>query len=645
MMGGGSKMKQRILGSFFCKTAAVLLCVVSMALLIGAGTAVGMMIDDGWYTTDQTTVQNKHYHSAILSAAYFPVRAYHRGTSGVGFFTDNYANLRYDLYDGEGTLLRGNYGGEAIRYVESVAYQILPGGVNLIEVEQGSGNPVDYVIVCYVPEQMDAYDDIRQMDRLIDAGFRWKVGLPLLGAAALLVNLSLFLFLLCAVGHAAGSSEVAARNPFDKIPLDLYTLLYGLIGLLLYLLARNFRFYRSVADYAFLFLMGTLGYFLLLFYAMGFALRCKLGGILKQTLLWRLLCGIGRGLRWLGRKAAALFGALPVIWKTAVAICFLFLFDFFVICCRSLHVIGWIWFLHWLLLLAFGCWISLCLTRLKKAGEAMARGDTDYEIDFSGMPKDFRAHGENLGKIRENIRKSVEDQLRSERLKTELITNVSHDLKTPLTSIVNYVDLMKKEPIENEKLRSYLEVLDRQSARLRKLTVDLVEASKASTGNLRCDPVPCVLNELLTQCCGEYTEKLEAAGLQLRKGEMPQLLTVYADGRHLWRIFDNLLSNVCKYAQPGTRVYLTLEEQENQAVITLRNISRFPLTTPGDELMQRFVRGDASRHSEGSGLGLSIASSLTELQNGRMQVLTDGDLFKVILTFPLMTDASFSQNS
>jgi signal transduction histidine kinase len=210
---------------------------------------------------------------------------------------------------------------------------------------------------------------------------------------------------------------------------------------------------------------------------------------------------------------------------------------------------------------------------------------------------------------------------------------VSHDIKTPLTSIINYADLIGKEPAGSEKMTEYAEVLLRQSERLKKLIEDLVEASKASTGNLEVVLAPCEVGVLLTQTAGEYQRRLLDADLTLVTRQPEHPVTILADGRRLWRIFDNLMNNICKYAQGGTRVYLTLAEQEGQAVISFKNTSRSPLDISAEDLMERFVRGDASRGTEGNGLGLSIAKSLTDLQGGTMELTADGDLFKVVLRF------------
>ena len=223
--------------------------------------------------------------------------------------------------------------------------------------------------------------------------------------------------------------------------------------------------------------------------------------------------------------------------------------------------------------------------------------------------------------------------MKSERLKTELITNVSHDIKTPLTSIVNYVDLLGKEELP-EKAAEYLAVLDRQSRRLKKLTEDLVEASKASTGNITVHLQPIVVNEIVRQAMGDYDQRLAAGKLEVIVTAPGEDLAAMADGRLLWRVLDNLLSNVCKYALSGSRVYLDLERAGDRVRLTVKNISRDPLNISAEELMERFVRGDASRHTEGSGLGLSIARSLMELMGGTFSIAVDGDLFKAELTLP-----------
>ena len=293
-----------------------------------------------------------------------------------------------------------------------------------------------------------------------------------------------------------------------------------------------------------------------------------------------------------------------------------------------------IWFLLKVLQGALVVYVILAMKELRAGGDQLAAGNLDYQVPTNRLYGEFRKHGENLNNLRGGIQHAVEEQMKSERMKTELITNVSHDIKTPLTSIVSYVDLLKKEPMPTDQAKEYLDVLDRQAARLKKLIEDLVEASKASTGSLTVNFQPTDVNVQLSQSAGEYQEKLAARDLSLVLTPAEEAPMISADGQLLWRVFENLLSNALKYAMPGTRVYLSCETTDQAVVIAFRNISASPLNISAEELMDRFVRGDASRNTEGSGLGLAIARDLTQLQRGTFALTIDGDLFKATLTFP-----------
>ena len=226
---------------------------------------------------------------------------------------------------------------------------------------------------------------------------------------------------------------------------------------------------------------------------------------------------------------------------------------------------------------------------------------------------------------------AIEQSLKSERLKTELITNVSHDIKTPLTSIINYVDLLKKEDINNAQIEQYIAVLDKKSQRLKKLIEDLVEASKVSSGNVKLNMEVINLKELLNQSMGEFEDKLEKKNLKIEMDLPNENVLIKADNRYLYRVIENVFSNISKYALEGSRVYIKLEKQKEEIYLEFKNISKDKLNISAEELMQRFVRGDKSRYTEGSGLGLSIAKSLTELQDGKFKIDIDGDLFKVVI--------------
>ena len=278
-------------------------------------------------------------------------------------------------------------------------------------------------------------------------------------------------------------------------------------------------------------------------------------------------------------------------------------------------------------------YVLLQMKMLKDGAKRIASGNLNQKIPTDKMRWVFKEHAEDINRVADGIEIAVEEQMKSERFKTELITNVSHDIKTPLTSIINYVDLMKKEELTDPTMLEYVDVLDRQSARLKKLIEDLMEASKASTGNLDVNLEECDMGVLLTQLVGEFGDKLSANGLEAVVSKPEEPVMIMADGRHIWRVLDNLMNNICKYSQENTRVYVSLEENEKDVQIVFKNISKVALNIPSDQLMQRFVRGDSSRHTEGSGLGLSIARSLTELMNGTLRLDIDGDLFKVTLKF------------
>ena len=276
---------------------------------------------------------------------------------------------------------------------------------------------------------------------------------------------------------------------------------------------------------------------------------------------------------------------------------------------------------------------SNCFGILLDAAKRMRGGDLESKVESKYMVGCFREFSEELNGLADVAMVAAQNQLKSERMKTELITNVSHDIKTPLTSIINYVDLLEK-PHTAEEEKTYVEVLSRQSQRLKKLIDDLMEMSKASTGNIHAEIAEIDAVEAVTQAMGEFADKLTAAGLTPVFHQSEEHIHLLADGRLLWRAMSNVLSNAVKYAMPGTRLYVDVSATEDKALISFKNISGAQLNISADELMERFVRGDSSRNTEGSGLGLNIAKSLMELQKGQLQLLVDGDLFKVTLVFP-----------
>ena len=379
---------------------------------------------------------------------------------------------------------------------------------------------------------------------------------------------------------------------------------------------------------------------LLVAWLMSLALRIKLGTLWRNTFVFRLLKLCWRAAKAIWRGVKKLFGYfmnLRFFWQAGLAfggIAILELF-FILITGYTPDAEVLLWLLEMIVLLAGLIYFCLMLRELRRCGKAVAEGDMSFEPDTRFMPRAFREHAEDLKGISQTVNKAVEQRMVSERMKTELITNVSHDLKTPLTSLINYSDLICRENCDNPNHREYADVLHRQSEKMKRLIDDLVEASKASSGNLEINLAPCEMGVLLTQAAGEYEQRFAETGLKPVINLGVGQVKVMADGRRLWRVMDNLLGNICKYALPGTRVYLGLEKRDGEALISFKNTSRDQLNLSPEELMERFVRGDSSRGGEGSGLGLSIARSLTELQGGKMEIICDGDLFKVELSFPV----------
>ena len=477
-------------------------------------------------------------------------------------------------------------------------------------------------------------DEFYLVSQVVRVLYTLRVWAYPLAAVSLVLAIVSLVFLLCAVGKRKGLAEIQPGwGTF--IPADVLTaatLFAGFLGVQV-MVESTYGFWdvpmMLLFALSFLFLeVISLGWL------MSITLRLKLHTLWTNTVIYRVLRLCYRLLRKIGHGCSLILRGTPTMKKTvAIAVGVVLVDGFFTAATAWGGEAGW-WFFRSVIFLAVVVLLTLSCRKLYDGGKALAEGDLNHQISLRHLYGPLKDHAEHLNAIGEGMTAAVEQRMRSERMKTELITNVSHDIKTPLTSIINYTDLIEKEPCDNAKITEYAGVLHRQSDRLKRLIEDLVEASKASTGNLDVQMAPCTVNILLGQALAEYEEKLASSQLELMTG-IEKNLEILADGRRLWRVFDNLMNNICKYAQPHTRVYVTARPVAGRVEIAFKNISNVPLNLTAEELMERFVRGDESRHSEGNGLGLSIARSLTELQNGRMELSVDGDLFKVVLTFPL----------
>ena len=489
------------------------------------------------------------------------------------------------------------------------------------------------------PEAFTAQDEFSDLYALCTAyGERFSLYGGLCAAFGALALLAL-VFLLWSAGHRAGVEGIVLSWP-HRVFTEAWVLLLGL-GLVLFVLIfceqyyYNFRAVTVQADRDWIWFLSGLGAaavgamgMLLAGFVNTLAVRVKARALARTTLLCRVVS-------FLWRRLSAFVRELPLTWKSVL---------FFLAYLTAIFLADHAWpLVYWyplpgvlinVAMLLFLAWWSAGFWRVRKGTEVIAAGNLNHQIESDRLPGDLREQAEALNNISGGLTQAVNEQMKSERFKAELITNVSHDLKTPLTSIINYVNLLKTTQQTDPKAREYIEVLDRKSQRLKKLTEDLVEASKASTGTLSVNREKIGLVQLLDQALGEYEERLEGKQLAVVRTLPEEECFVYADGRHLWRVMDNLLSNCAKYALEGTRVYVEIRRGKGSVSLSVKNISREPLNVPPERLMERFVRGDVSRTTEGSGLGLSIAKSLTELQGGTFQLVVDGDLFKAVVTLP-----------
>ena len=665
--------------SLALKTGCFLLLLVALVTGVAGGVATCYLADQGAYTLSRDDLLEQGLQERCSNIADNVARAYAQEASGVPeeelpsyLFQYSYnghwqlypeyysgkSNYRYVIRDASGKLLKTTYQGE--EYLASQTNTVLVDSILIAEPQstgssdetvpqqQEDSNTVleafddstfwyrktvdlTYSVTGYVLKDM-AYDDtFSQYVTLVGAMYQYRFVLVVLVCVCLAALLCLTVYLLSAAGRRP-DQEGIFLNPLDRVPGDLYLVILGasLTGLFA-LFNQSFYWYGWITLVTG---VGCLivGGILVMAALLSLATRVKYGNGYwwRHSVTGFCLLMLGRGFLYLFRGLCSVFRMLPVIWKWVLtgaiaAVVTLACLNPVTSGVGMLIVLG-----MWTFLIVYPAW---SLGKLQEAARHMAQGKLQEKLDPTHLHGSFRQIAQDLNALGQGASLAVERQLKSERMKTELITNVSHDIKTPLTSIVNYVDLLQKPhtPAEGEQ---YLEVLARQSQRLKKLTEDLVEMSKASTGNIPCHLARRSVRELIDQTVGEYAEKLSAARLEPVVTLPDEDLYCLCDGALMWRVLDNLLSNACKYACAGTRLYIAARREGETVAFSFKNISRDALNIDPDELMERFVRGDSSRTTEGSGLGLNIAKSLVELQKGTFSIAIDGDLFKVGFVLP-----------
>ena len=469
--------------------------------------------------------------------------------------------------------------------------------------------------------------------------------------AVLAVGLVLFAICMVFLCWSAGATKTGTIRPggLNRLPLDLYAAMvaggvFGLVMLFRELLAWVSYDGPHPGNLSLL-MVNLLGIIILAeAFLFAFSAQVKVKGAFwwHHSVIGWLLGKLFRGICWVFRAITKVFGMMNIIWQWLLTAALMAIATglSFLVATISVNnggdlqaIIGVLQFpVVALICIGIVFYGSYAFGILLLGARKMAQGDLQHKVSTKYLIGSFRDCAEQLNRLSDTAMKEAQDRLRSERMKTELITNVSHDIKTPLTSIINFVDLLRKPHTEEEE-QQYLEVLSRQSGRMKRLIEDLIDLSKATTGNIQVNTTRLDAAEAVQQALGEFSDKMEAVNLTPVFRHSEDSVWVLADGRLMWRVLSNLLSNAVKYAMPGTRLYLDLARNGNQVLIAMKNVSREELKVNAEELLERFVQGDTSRSTEGSGLGLNIAQSLMELQGGTLQIQMDGDLFKVVLTF------------
>ncbi len=659
LSGRHKKKAYRFVGRMTAKILVFFLLAISCFIFLGGFFLCGNMLSSGFYIKSLNEVLGDVLYGESRSAAHLIQNCLMEGDVEAAAEVCEGRNMDAELVwlndNGEEKVLWGTWDGYETRLSFSMMLEfkksdsvkeVWIGGVRMKESS-------DYLLHIYLDPTFPENDNLQVIAKLVTRLYEARYLLVMITVVCFLVCVLCFLVLMCGAGRRIGREEVVP-GVLTGVHLDVLTVGFGLIAIFfIFCILKAEGIIDNELLWLFWEVFGlTVLAVWLTIYCMELALRLKLGRCWRHSLIyvitswsWKFFCrvtgGIGRLLK----------GIPTVVMSVGIflGICLFELIGIILFVRRVESIFGLLWVVEKGFLFLLLLYLALTCKRLLRASRALSEGREDYRVDTSMMFGDFKEHGENLNSLGQGISKAVAERLKSERLKTELITNVSHDLKTPLTSIINYADLIYEESSckadeEEEqdflagrsKIAEYAEVLLRQSRRLKKLLEDLVEASKATTGNLEVNLEPCEAGVLLTQAVGEYQKKMEEKSLELIARQPEDTVKIMADGRHLWRVFDNLLNNICKYAQENTRVYLSVEKREENVQIIFRNMSQYPLDISPEELEERFVRGDKSRHMEGNGLGLSIAKSLVDLQGGRMEIVTDGDLFKVTLTFRII---------
>ena len=507
----------------------------------------------------------------------------------------------------------------------------------------GGGNQMlwpadDMTLIIGIDTELSAEDDIYEASREYEQLHPWIKVCTFSGLVSLMGWIISLVYLTLATGRCTGEEKIHL-NPIDKIKTEILVaaFIFMMVELVILITKVNSE---EWAVYGIIVASGTVslvidGLFLIFYLSMVRRM--------KAEMLWEtsVACWLERGIRKVFARQKTTVRVL-LLFAGHMAVCFVLAVGAFYYQSMTALVV--------LLLFSAGeCYMILRKAveqyQIRQGVEKIRDGAFSGKIDIEQLHGEEKSLAEAINNIGEGLLHAVDDSTKNERMKADLITNVSHDIKTPLTSIINYVNLMKLEKIDNERVQGYIKILDEKSQRLKQLTADLVEASKISSGNVKLDMQVIDLVELVYQTSGEFNEKFEQKELTIVTKLPKTAVLIRADGRQLYRVIENLYNNVAKYALEKTRVYVDISYVEEKVVFSIKNVSEHSLARENSnagDLTERFIRGDSSRTTEGSGLGLSIAKSLTVLMGGVFDIKVDGDLFKASITFPQYVDENSS---
>lgn len=645
------------------KTLVFMLCMLMTTTALLSLLFAMVMIDEDFYISTEEDLFEKYALSAVrstlrdaLEVHEINLKDYQKGTSSFEtIVVEDEKNILYQITDKDRVLVKTE-GSDAVR---NWKYEFP------IIMKEGRSRPVYRLYSAYDDAEASGLmirasliDDYVAGDRIAFLhnylGFFYSLRYLIYVIILLSGFLAIFSFIVLLQASARRkNTEELYPGLLNKVPYDLLLFLEVMFfGLAFMSMGTAFHLSGSSALF-YVVILGELILATIIGMAMSAAARIRQGALKKNTLINYFYHGLRKLTKnfcaWL-RKLLSGFALMP---KLMTALLIFFFLEYAILhynysATGSLIGTYIFWFFKNVILFCIASILLYSMNVLRQGASKLAKGDLAYKIDESKLYFGFARHAEDLNSIAKGMERAVEERLKSERMKTELITNVSHDLKTPLTSIINYSALiseaLEEEGENREQVKEYSTVLMRQSEKLKRLIEDLVEASKASTGNLELSLAPSDAALYLTQISGEYADRMKAAGLSpvIDSSVEEHQAYIMADSRRMWRVFENIMNNICKYSLEGTRVYLGLEMSEDRVIFSFKNTSREALNINPSELFERFTRGDKSRTTEGNGLGLSIAKSLAELQGGTMDIVIDGDLFKVVLAFPKVSHDSMS---